>query len=312
MFSFYGQSLRIEKMNQLRHMSVFAHIVETGSITAAAESLQLSKSVVSQHLKVLEQELGITLLKRTTRRQSLTPAGDDFYQQCKKLNEIADSAWQQAQNTLQVPQGLVRITAPNALMDTLIAPAIGTLMQQYPLLVPELISNDHQLDLTANNIDLAIRVGSSKDSNLKQQRIGEFRDQLCASSALIERAETELGGIEQAPYIANTWQANQISHEFRRTETKSTAKAEDEFIRYTAQARCKADSFYTCLTLIQSGAGVGIIPDFLIDSLQPLVQPVFPDYQLPVNPVYALYPYSQNLPLSVRVCLDAIRGTLDS
>ncbi len=311
MFCFYGQYLRIEKMNQLRHMSVFAYIVETGSITAAAESLQLSKSVVSQHLKALEQELGITLLKRTTRRQSLTPAGDDFYQQCKKLNEIADSAWQQAQNTLQVPQGLVRITAPNALMDTLIAPAIGKLMQQYPLLEPELISSDSRLNLMMDDIDLAIRAGPSNDSTLKQQRIGEFRDQLCASPALIERINTQRDGIKQASYIANTWQANQVCHEFRRIETNNTAKAEDEIIRYTAQARCKADSFYTCLTLIQSGAGVGIIPDFMIDNLRSQVQPVFPGYQLPVNPVYALYPYSQNLPLSVRVCLDAIIGTLD-
>ncbi len=113
----------------------------------------------------------------------------------------------------------------------------------------------------------------------------------CAPApALIERADTELGGIDQAPYIANTWQASQITHEFRRIETNRPGKTKHKIIRYVAQARCKADSFYTCLTLIQSGAGVGIIPDFLIDSLQPQVQPVFPDYLLPVNPVYALHP----------------------
>jgi len=284
-------------MNQLRHMSVFAHIVETGSITAAAEALQLSKSVVSQHLKTLEQELGITLLKRTTRRQSLTPAGEDFYLQCQKLNAIADSAWQQAQDTLQVPQGALRITAPNALMGTLIAPVIGQLMQKYPLLEPELISSDHQLDLMANDIDLAIRVGASNDSTLKQKRIGEFRDQLCASAKLIKQ-----GDIAQAPYIANTWQTRQIIHEFSDESGKS--------FRFTAEARCKADSFYTCLTLIESGAGIGIIPEFLLDTVQPPLQPVFPDRLLPLNPVYALHPYTQNIPLSVSVCLEAIESAL--
>ena len=124
-------------MNQLRHMAVFAHIVETGSITATAELLQLSKSVISQHLKTLEENLGVTLLKRTTRRQSLTSAGQDFYQHCKTLNQIADEAWLQAQEVLDVPKGNVRITAPYALMETLIAPAIAPLIEQYPLLQPE-------------------------------------------------------------------------------------------------------------------------------------------------------------------------------
>ena len=109
-------------MNQLRDMSIFAHIVEQGSITAAAEFLQLSKSVVSHSLKSLEEELGVALLKRTTRRQTLTAAGEVFLERCRELNSIADEAWQQARNTLEIPQGHVRITAPNALMGSLIAP----------------------------------------------------------------------------------------------------------------------------------------------------------------------------------------------
>ncbi|GAA06590.1 bacterial regulatory helix-turn-helix, lysR family protein [Photobacterium leiognathi subsp. mandapamensis svers.1.1.] len=73
-------------MNKLRQMSIFAHIVEEGSVSAAANKLDLSKSVVSQHLKTLEQELGITLLKRTTRRHTLTQAGEAFYQSCREIN----------------------------------------------------------------------------------------------------------------------------------------------------------------------------------------------------------------------------------
>jgi len=158
-------------MNRLRQMSVFAYIVETGSITAAAESLDLSKSVVSQHLKSLETELGIILLKRTTRRQALTSAGKHFYKSCKELNQVANHAWLEAQETLTVPQGHIRITAPNALMETLVTPVIGKLLQQYPKLELELISNDHHLDLLSAGIDLAIRVGASRESMLKQRRV---------------------------------------------------------------------------------------------------------------------------------------------
>ena len=287
-------------MNQLRHMAVFAHIVETGSITATAELLQLSKSVISQHLKTLEENLGVTLLKRTTRRQSLTSAGQDFYQHCKTLNQIADEAWLQAQEVLDVPKGNVRITAPYALMETLIAPAIAPLIKQYPLLQPELISSDSQLNLMAEDIDLAIRVGQSTDSNVKQRRIGQFRDILCASEELLTEDK-----IAEAAYIANSWQGKKINHEF----ITIGSKRKKTFL-FSAEARCITNSFNTCFTLIESGAGIGLIPEFRLNSNNSILKPVFPDHQLPLNPIYALHTFSTQLPLSVSICLKAIEQYL--
>lgn len=287
-------------MNQLRHMSVFAHIVETGSITAAADSLELSKSVISQHLKALEQELGITLLKRTTRRQVLTSAGKDFYEHCKSLNQIADQAWQQARNVLEVPQGQIRITAPNALMETLVTPAIADIMKEHPLLHPELISSDSHLDLMTENIDLAIRVGQSLDSNIKQRRIGEFKDVLCSSNAKQAREN-----IDQTPYIANSWQGRKIHHEF-----KTEGAKKQESILYSTEASCITNSLATCFNLITSGAGMGLIPEFILNSKSSNLQPIFPGYQLPLNTVYALHTFDTQLPLNVQLCLTAIEQQL--
>ncbi|WP_293266672.1 LysR family transcriptional regulator [Neptunomonas sp.] len=285
-------------MNQLRYMSVFARIVEEGSITAAAEALHLSKSVVSQQLKALENELGILLLKRTTRRQTLTNAGESFYQQCKALNDIAETAWQQAKDTLETPQGSIRITAPDALMSSIIAPAIGHIIKKYPLLAPELISNDQHLDLPADNIDLAIRVGPSAISSMKQKRIGHFRDVLCATPAFIES-----GVDQQSIYIANTWQSAQICHTFTHKKTNSS------FV-FSTRARCKADSFNICLALIHESAGIGIIPDFLFKQITASLSEVYPSFQLPENSVYALHPYSNKVPLNVTLCLAAIENKL--
>lgn len=287
-------------MNQLRHMSVFAHIVETGSITAAAESLQLSKSVVSQHLKALEQGLGITLLQRTTRKQVLTAAGKDFYEHCKTLNQVADLAWQQAQEVLETPKGRIRITAPNALMETLVAPAIAQLMKEHPLLKPELISSDRQLDLITEGIDLAIRVGQSIDSDIKQRRIGEFRDVLCSSRDFLPHEN-----INQAPYIANSWQGQNIRHEL-----KSDRAGHQDSLLFTGEASCITNSFNTCLTLINSGAGIGLIPDFILNSSAEYLLPVFPDYHLPMNPIYALHTFRNQVPLNVSLCLSAIEQEL--
>ena len=291
-------------MNQLRYMSVFAHIVEAGSITAAAESLQLSKSVVSQHLKTLENELGIPLLKRTTRKQTLTSAGEVFYKQCKALNDLAGTAWQQAKDTLETPQGSIRITAPDALMSSLIAPAISNIIKKYSLLKPEIICSDQHLDLPANRIDLAIRVGPSTISSMKQRRIGHFRDVLCATPAFIAR-ETRRGIDQESAYIANTWQSEPILHDFTHKEAGTP-------FTFSTKARCKADSFHTCLALISEGTGMGLIPDFLFKQVNTSVGEVFPDFQLAKNSIYALHPYSNKIPLSVALCLAAIEEQLTS
>jgi len=284
-------------MKKLRRMSIFASIVETGSITGAAESLQLSKSVVSQHLKELERELGVLLIKRSTRKHILTSAGSDFYGSCKEINKLSDIAWQRAQESIEMPKGIVKITAPNAIMDVVIAPAIGKLLTKYPQLEPELISGDTHLDLMSGNIDLAIRVGLSRASNIKQRRIGQFRDILCGSHALLDTVS-----VDKALYIANKWQGKHITHQFLDLDGDTVV------LKKTAQ--CRANSFYSCLALIKEGAGIGLIPDFQFDRVTPALIEVFPQLKLPKNPVYALYPYDKYLPTSVKVCIEAIEKHL--
>ncbi len=287
-------------MNRLRQMSVFAHIIETGSISAAAQRLGLSKSVVSQHLKTLEAELGVVLLKRTTRRQVLTPAGDDFYQSCQQINTVADQAWQTAQNSQLSPQGLIRITAPHALMGSLIAPAIGQLMQRYPQIEPELITDDGQLDLMTAGIDLAIRVGPSPASRLKQRRIGSFRDVLCGTTSTVKQFAA--GSV---PYIANRWQGEKIQHHL-------TAITGEGVRIVDATPGCRADSLPTCLALLEAGAGMGIVPGFIFQARAGVLVEMMPGYELPANTVYALHPYPDTMPLAVAVCLEIIEQALQS
>ena len=286
-------------MNKLKHMSIFAQIVESGSITEAAALLQLSKSVVSQHLSALESDLGVLLIKRTTRRHTLTDAGRAFYHSCQEINKLTDYAWQQAQESLEQPKGKVRITAPNALMDIIVAPAVGELIRQYPLLTPELISSDTPVDLLAENIDIAIRVGSSSNSNIKQRKIGQFRDVLCGSKELLSQGESN-----QARYIANHWQGQHIEHQFSDKQGKQ--------VSFEASAHCRANSFYTCLTLLKQGAGIGLIPDFHFNQLTAELEEVFPNLQLAANPVYALHTYDRYLPASIKVCIEAIEQQLAS
>lgn len=284
-------------MYRLRQMSAFAHIVEAGSISAAAEQLGLSKSVVSQHLKLLEDELGVTLLKRTTRRQSLTEAGNTFYLQCKQINDLANSAWTTAKDLQMIPQGKLRITAPNALMANLITPVIAEMMQAYPQLQPELISSDVQLDLMQGDIDVAIRVGQSSDSNLTQKRIGQFRDVLCGHQSLLQRVE-----VGALPYVANAWQQRPIAHELQQHT--------GETLSFSANVRCVADSFHSCLALIEGAVGVGIIPEFSLTHSSSAIVPVFAKAKLPLMPIYALHGFGKKAPLAVKTFIDMVEQKL--
>jgi len=275
---------------------MFAHIVENGSISATANQLELSKSVISQHLKALETDLGVTLIKRTTRRFILTEAGEQFYQRCHKLNAIADQAWSDAKGHLATPKGRIRITAPNALMEALVTPAMTELMEKYPLLKPELISADQHLDFMEHNIDVAIRVGPSSDSSFKQKRLGGFRDVLCGT------VKHKIMCGKEVPYIANAWQEKQITH--------TLISDYQPNIVYKTEASCIANSFYSCLSLIESGAGIGLVPDFYMSRIDRNVKPLFPHHKLPENTVYALNAFGGTPPLSVSVCIDAIEQQL--
>lgn len=279
-------------MRQLGKMSLFAHVVEAGSVSGAADKLGLSKSVVSQHLKTLEQDLGVVLIKRTTRRQFLTEPGKRFYESCKALNQIAADAWENIQAQQSEPEGKVHITAPNALVETLLAPVIANLIPQYPGVIIKLTCEDQQLDLMAHDIDIAIRIGVSKDSTLRQKRLGAFRDVLCGHPRFKETS------LEQSPYVANAWEGETIAYQF--------VSANGELQTFSPQVSCITNAFHSTVSLIRSGAGIGLIPDFYLHKGLPDITALLPDESLPENPVYLLTPFSKHVPMAVKVCIDAL------
>ncbi|MFM2587587.1 LysR family transcriptional regulator [Vibrio sp. TBV020] len=282
-------------MNKHRQMSLFLAIVESGSISKAAERLELSKSVLSSALKQLEQELDTVLLKRTTRKQSLTPQGERFYQHCLAMHAIADQAWDEIKQAQTTPSGSVTLTAPHALMESVVAPAVASTFVRYPEVRIELIADDHQLDLMQHNIDLAIRVGESADSSYRQRKIGAFRDVLC-------QANHSRDELSSAAYVANHWQRKHIHHTLQ-NQTSDEVKT----FRFTASHR--ANTINQVATMVSLGLGVGIIPDFLIKQY-PTLAPCLPDYELPLTNLYALHAYSQKPPIAVVMAIEAIQSKL--
>jgi len=173
-------------MSQLEDMQSFVRVVEAGSISKAAEQLGIAKSGVSRRLVELEARLGVRLLNRTTRRSSLTEAGESYYRGAVKL--LADVAELDAAtaDTEALLKGTLRLAVPLSFGLGHLAPAIDEFIRAHPGLTINVDFSDRQIDLVGQGVDLAIRIADLRDSSLQARRICPVRILLCASHAYLQ------------------------------------------------------------------------------------------------------------------------------
>ena len=177
-------------MDRLLGMEVFVAVVESGSLTAAAAKLNLSGQMAGKHMRALEARLGAAVLTRTTRRQSLTELGRDYYERCKLILEEVRLAESSADALRAAPRGRLRITAPVSFGTNCLAPALVDYLAVYPDLSAEVILNDHVVDLVEDGFDIAVRVGDLPDSGLVARPLAPYEMVICAAPAYLARAGT--------------------------------------------------------------------------------------------------------------------------
>jgi len=287
----------------------FITIVEKGSITKAADSLNLAKSAVSQNLKRLEQQLGVKLAARTTRRLSLTPAGERYYKRCKEIIALSHLASTEMEDFGAQPAGTITITAPHAFIAPVLAPAMTQVIKQYPKLKPIVIADDRRLDLIAQGIDVSISVGHLPDSNLKARRVGVLRDILCVSPKLLTEKPTEeaaiLAWIQSLPYIAHSRESLMIKHEFVSEYAK-------KMIDLHFKPTFKSNTVEALANFAREGAGVALLPELAIaeDLKSGRLVHLLPEYSLKPLPIYAVHVYDTLPPPSVLEVIKAIESKL--
>ena len=173
-------------MDDLKRMAVFAAVVRHRSMSAAARALGLSTSAVSQQVRQLERSGGITLLHRSTRRLTLTDAGERFYGECAAMVDAAQRAQQQLQASREAPSGELRLSAPVGFARH-VAPALGPLLSAHPALTLRLQVDDAHIDLIESRIDLAVRFGRLPESTWVARRLCRFALWICAAPAYVQR-----------------------------------------------------------------------------------------------------------------------------
>jgi LysR family transcriptional regulator for bpeEF and oprC len=168
-------------MDQLLAMRVFNRVAERGSFAQAADELDISRAAVSAHVAALERHLGVRLLNRTTRRVSLTAEGGDFLRRSRRiLDEIRD-AEETLRGTRSRPQGLLRVDVPVAFGRYLLLPALPEFTRRYPAIDLDIRLNDRVVDLVADRVDVAMRVGPLQQAGLVARRVAQVTIVTCAS-----------------------------------------------------------------------------------------------------------------------------------
>lgn len=162
-------------MNRIEDLQAFAAIVEKGSLTAAARQLGRSLQSVSRSLAALERDVGVELIRRTTRRLSATDAGAALHRRLSAALAEIEAAKREASNRRAEASGLLRIAASTAFAPLYIVPALPTFLQAHPKVEIELDLSDRYVDLVGEGFDLAIRIGELPDSSLKARLLANSR-----------------------------------------------------------------------------------------------------------------------------------------
>lgn len=286
-------------MARLEDMECFVRVVESGTISAAAERMGVAKSAVSRRLADLEERLGVQLFRRTTRRLNLTDTGRSFYDRCLRILEDVEEAENAVSLEHGTLRGRLRVAVPLTFGLLHLGPAIEDFSRAHPRVEFDLDFNDRQVDLLAEGFDLALRIAELGDSSLIARRLATVHILPCASPDYLARAGTPRHPGELAEHDCLAY----------------TLTREPELWRYRDGDRDGVVRIRPCLRAnngdflrqaAEAGRGITLQPTFI--TYRALagggLVPILTDFEWPGVPVYAVYPQTRHLSRRVRVFVD--------
>ena len=288
-------------MGQLEDMAMFVRIVEAGSITKAAEQLNIAKSAVSRRLKELETRLGSQLISRTTRQSNLTQAGEQYYQKVHHILSEVDALNEETSGTPTRIEGTLKMTAPLSFGLMHLNDVIDEYANQHPELKFELDFSDRHTDLIEEGFELAIRIRELQDSSYQAKRLALIRYTLCASPEYLERMGTpktfdDLSEHEFLQYGMSKSSAIELIDEQGKKH------------QVAVNGKIKANNGDFLREMAVKGHGIAFLPTFI--TYQALISgelvPILQQYQLPTLNAYAVYPKNRFLSQRCRYLIDFI------
>lgn len=281
----------------------FVQVVEAGSFTAAAKSLQTAKSTVSESVRALEDRLGVRLLDRTTRRVRTTEVGQTFYIRCRRLIDEADAARTEVQATQNAPTGKLRIAAPEGFTHRYVVPALTRFLAAHPGVAIELVESAGPVRLIEESIDLAIRIAETMEPTMVVRRIGTSQVVIVGAPAYLAAAG------------APTCPADLVHHQcmgFSPLAWRDRWRLGADTV--TVKPRLLANSSTSLRTAALAGLGLVALPDWSVaDALAAgRLERVLAEFETPKAGIYALYPTNRLITPAVRAFVDHLTSDLRS
>ena len=277
-------------MDLFQSMSVYVKVVETGSMTAAALQCEMSTTMVGNHLRALEQRLGVQLLQRTTRRQRLTEFGTVYYQRCLEVLGLVQDSERLAEQTLDEPRGLLRITAPLTFGVERLAPALSEFSLQYPQVRMDVVLTNSRPDLLESGLDVAFRLGHFEQSNLIARPLIDYTLTVCASPDYVARRGTPLTpeDLQQHDCLSFAYPAGD---DWQSVEKRWRLSGPDGEIMVDVSGPMLMNTSAGLHQAARTGMGIVMLPDALVeqDLRDGKLVAVMPDYQPPSRPLHLLY-----------------------
>lgn len=286
-------------MDTLSGFNVFTKVVETGSFSAAARELNISKSAVSKHVAKLEDRLGVRLLNRTTRKLSPTEVGTHFYERARRIVQDVEETEQAVSALHMEPRGSLRLNVPMSFGYRHVAPALAEFLDAHPDITIDMVLNDRVVDLLDEGFDAAVRIARLPDSALIARKLAPLKLVTCATPDYWQShgVPTTPQNLQDHNCLIYSYLAKEDEWPFHGPEGKCSVKVAGN-IRANNGDALRAAALHH--------AGVIVIPTFIVsDELKSgQLQPVLQDYMETDLAIYAVYPHNRYLSAKVRVFVD--------
>ncbi|MBP6902494.1 MAG: LysR family transcriptional regulator [Burkholderiaceae bacterium] len=292
-------------MDRLKQIESFVSVATKGSLTAAAQAVDVAPAVIGRRIDALEERLGVKLLVRTTRRITLTHEGSAFLEDCQRI--LADMANAEASVSAGgvKASGHLRITAPAGFGRRHVAPQVPGFLAQHPDVSLSLNLSDRVVDIVNEGFDAAVRVGDMPDSSLVSLRLADNRRLCVAAPAYLQRA-----GTPQTPADLARHQCLTLSSDASQTRGWAfTVNGAVSHLRPSGRLDCSDGQVLHAWCLQGLGLAWRSTWEVEADLASGALVSVLDGFAAPPNGIYAVLPQRKHLPLRVRLWIDHLRQT---
>lgn len=297
-------------MDKLSAMQAFARVVEAGTFTRAADSLDLPKTAVTRLIQSLEEHLQTKLLNRTTRRVTVTPDGAAYYERVRRVLADIDELEGSVSTARATPRGRIRVDVASSVAKLMVLPALPRFFERYPDIQIDLGVSDRPVDLISDNVDCVIRGGEITDPSLVARRVGEMLAGCCASPEYLQRH-----GVPQHPLDLENGQHRVVSYFSARTGKHFPFDFQRGDERYEIHGRYQVSVNDGTAYMAAALQGLGVVqaPYFAIKPHADKGRLVsfLCDWEIDPVPVYVVYPPNRHLGTKLRVFVDWVAELFD-